>query len=142
MQEVSKKKSLEKANYPQPKSSPIKGEVKGTVETTSLHVICHRFFFLPQFFFGNICLKFINSLALYLSDDGKSLIRKCVGKGLQPAASPTKQKSQTNIHDSLMWTEKYKPKVPNDIIGNQSLVCFLSLFPVLTYQFLALSISV
>ncbi|XXG69159.1 hypothetical protein AAC387_Pa06g2095 [Persea americana] len=82
VQEVSKKKSLEKANIPQPRSSPLK-EVK---------------------------------------DDGKSLIRKCVGKGLQPAASPTKKKGQTNIHDSLMWTEKYKPKVPNDIIGNQSLV--------------------
>ncbi|XP_071709614.1 replication factor C subunit 1 isoform X2 [Rutidosis leptorrhynchoides] len=34
--------------------------------------------------------------------------------------SPGKLKKQTV--SSLPWTEKYKPKVPNDIIGNQSLV--------------------
>lgn len=27
----------------------------------------------------------------------------------------------------LPWTEKYRPKVPNDIIGNQSLACVLIL---------------
>ncbi|XP_058084970.1 replication factor C subunit 1 [Magnolia sinica] len=53
---------------------------------------------------------------------GKSSIRKCAAKGLDSHASPAKQKAQANIHDSLTWTEKYKPKVPNDIIGNQSIV--------------------
>lgn len=78
---------------------------------------------------------FLNSCALCWSDDGKSLIRKCAEKGFQSGVSPTKQKGQTNIRDSLMWTEKYKPKVPNDIIGNQSLVCFLLCFPVSIVQF-------
>ncbi|XP_020533153.1 replication factor C subunit 1 isoform X2 [Jatropha curcas] len=36
--------------------------------------------------------------------------------------SPAKQKERTNICSSLPWTEKYRPKAPNDIIGNQSLV--------------------
>ncbi|XP_024987690.1 replication factor C subunit 1 [Cynara cardunculus var. scolymus] len=36
--------------------------------------------------------------------------------------SPAKRKKQTVGNSSLPWTEKYKPKVPNDIIGNQSLV--------------------
>ncbi|KVH97442.1 AAA+ ATPase domain-containing protein, partial [Cynara cardunculus var. scolymus] len=38
--------------------------------------------------------------------------------------SPAKRKKQTVGNSSLPWTEKYKPKVPNDIIGNQSLVFY------------------
>nr|XP_043623103.1 replication factor C subunit 1 [Erigeron canadensis] len=38
-----------------------------------------------------------------------------------PGVSPAKRKKQI-VGSSLPWTEKYKPKVPNDIIGNQSLV--------------------
>ncbi|XP_062171503.1 replication factor C subunit 1 isoform X2 [Alnus glutinosa] len=37
-------------------------------------------------------------------------------------ASPAKRKTQTAEKNALTWTEKYKPKVPSDIIGNQSLV--------------------
>ncbi|KAK9943191.1 hypothetical protein M0R45_008809 [Rubus argutus] len=37
-------------------------------------------------------------------------------------ASLDRRKEQTTKHSALTWTEKYKPKVPNDIIGNQSLV--------------------
>ncbi|KAK0572618.1 hypothetical protein LWI29_034376 [Acer saccharum] len=36
-------------------------------------------------------------------------------------SSPAKRKDQ-NIHHSLPWTEKYRPKVPNEIVGNQSLI--------------------
>ncbi|PRQ32858.1 putative replication factor C subunit 1, P-loop containing nucleoside triphosphate hydrolase [Rosa chinensis] len=37
-------------------------------------------------------------------------------------ASLARRKEQTTEHSALTWTEKYRPKVPNDIIGNQSLV--------------------
>lgn len=43
-------------------------------------------------------------------------------KDLTAGASPAKQKSRTAEFSNLTWTEKYRPKVPNDIIGNQSLV--------------------
>lgn len=43
-------------------------------------------------------------------------------KGGTPGPSPAKQKGQATEPARLPWTEKYKPKVPNDIIGNQSLV--------------------
>ncbi|TKY67003.1 Replication factor C subunit 1 [Spatholobus suberectus] len=36
--------------------------------------------------------------------------------------SPSKQAKPKTVHSSLMWTEKYRPKDPKDIIGNQSLV--------------------
>ncbi|KAL5708986.1 replication factor C subunit 1 [Ranunculus cassubicifolius] len=36
--------------------------------------------------------------------------------------SPAKRRQETTDRGSLTWTEKYKPKVPNEIIGNQSLV--------------------
>lgn len=38
------------------------------------------------------------------------------------STSPAKKKVQPIDRFSLAWTEKYRPKVPNDIIGNQSLV--------------------
>ncbi|XP_031254201.1 replication factor C subunit 1-like [Pistacia vera] len=37
-------------------------------------------------------------------------------------ASPVKKKKQNIQDSSLTWTEKHRPKVPNDIVGNQSLV--------------------
>jgi hypothetical protein len=48
-------------------------------------------------------------------------------------ASPAKRKTQTAEKNASTWTEKYKPKVPSDIIGNQSLVCalFLIFLPLL-----------
>ncbi|KNA12520.1 hypothetical protein SOVF_124880 [Spinacia oleracea] len=36
--------------------------------------------------------------------------------------SPAKKKDLSKQGPSLTWTEKYKPKVPNDIVGNQKLV--------------------
>ncbi|XP_020100068.1 replication factor C subunit 1 [Ananas comosus] len=41
---------------------------------------------------------------------------------VKATASLDKRKAQTRDRSSLIWTEKYRPKVPNDIIGNQSLV--------------------
>ncbi|KAG5517231.1 hypothetical protein RHGRI_037851 [Rhododendron griersonianum] len=44
-------------------------------------------------------------------------------KGPTASASPAKQKVHIKKGDVLLpWTEKYRPKVPNDIVGNQSLV--------------------
>ena len=38
------------------------------------------------------------------------------------SASTNNQKSKVVDRGSLQWTEKYRPKVPNDIVGNQSMV--------------------
>ncbi|KAF7805771.1 replication factor C subunit 1 [Senna tora] len=38
------------------------------------------------------------------------------------ASTLVKPKAESSLQSSSMWTEKYRPKVPNDIIGNQSLV--------------------
>lgn len=40
-------------------------------------------------------------------------------KSLIPNTSSVMQKKQS----ATPWTEKYRPKVPSDIIGNQSIVC-------------------
>ncbi|PIA54206.1 hypothetical protein AQUCO_00900631v1 [Aquilegia coerulea] len=50
-----------------------------------------------------------------------SRANKAAPKRVVSNASPVKRKGTTGS-DSLTWTEKYKPKVPNDIIGNQSIV--------------------
>lgn len=51
-----------------------------------------------------------------------SPVKNPINKGRGQGDSPAKKKSQSTEHPSLSWTEKYKPKVPTDIIGNQSLV--------------------
>lgn len=38
------------------------------------------------------------------------------------SASADKQKPKIVDRGSMQWTEKYRPKVPNDIVGNQSMV--------------------
>ncbi|KAF9595445.1 hypothetical protein IFM89_000363 [Coptis chinensis] len=49
--------------------------------------------------------------------------KKVDPKGMASGASYAKPKGEAlGRGGSLTWTEKYKPKVPNDIIGNQSLV--------------------
>ncbi|KAK3038253.1 hypothetical protein RJ639_030862 [Escallonia herrerae] len=53
---------------------------------------------------------------------GNSSAKSVITKDKSPGASLTKRKGQTLVHTSLSWTEKYRPKVPSDIIGNQSLV--------------------
>ncbi|KAJ9189320.1 hypothetical protein P3X46_000630 [Hevea brasiliensis] len=54
--------------------------------------------------------------------EGNSLKTNVNRKDSTTGASPLKQKEQTIKHSSLPWTEKYRPKAPTDIIGNQSLV--------------------
>ncbi|XP_074309592.1 replication factor C subunit 1 isoform X2 [Silene latifolia] len=55
------------------------------------------------------------------NDGGSSATKSMVVK---PAAgpSPAKRKNLSKEGASLTWTEKYRPKVPNDIVGNQVLV--------------------
>lgn len=53
---------------------------------------------------------------------GNSLATNVANKGLTTGASPAKRKTQTVEKNALTWPEKYRPKVPSDIIGNQSLV--------------------
>ncbi|XP_057808112.1 LOW QUALITY PROTEIN: replication factor C subunit 1 [Salvia miltiorrhiza] len=43
-------------------------------------------------------------------------------KGLASISASSKRKNQSSPQTLLSWTEKYRPKVPNDIVGNQSLV--------------------
>ncbi|KAI3412462.1 Replication factor C subunit 1 [Psidium guajava] len=43
-------------------------------------------------------------------------------QGLASGSCAALKKDQITKPSSLTWTEKYRPKVPNDIIGNQSLV--------------------
>jgi hypothetical protein len=38
------------------------------------------------------------------------------------SASGDNQKAKCIDRGSMQWTEKYRPKVPNDIVGNQSMV--------------------
>ncbi|KAM2279650.1 hypothetical protein ACFX1S_040464 [Malus domestica] len=53
---------------------------------------------------------------------GSLLASSASGKQLQSDASLARRKKQTTEHSTFTWTEKYRPKVPNDIVGNQSLV--------------------
>ncbi|CAM8899507.1 unnamed protein product [Rhodiola kirilowii] len=57
-------------------------------------------------------------------DDGetKASFKTMPSKALTSTSSPVKKKIPTSNQASLTWTDKYRPKVPNDIIGNQSLV--------------------
>ncbi|CAN0923373.1 Replication factor C subunit 1 [Linum grandiflorum] len=52
---------------------------------------------------------------------GNSSTQGATNKGPAKAVTPLKRK-QSVEHSSLPWTEKYRPKVPNDLVGNQSLV--------------------
>ncbi|XP_022765613.1 replication factor C subunit 1 isoform X3 [Durio zibethinus] len=47
---------------------------------------------------------------------------KKLSKSPSKSVSSAKQRGQPIQHSSLTWTEKYRPKVPNEITGNQSLV--------------------
>ncbi|KAJ6827135.1 replication factor C subunit 1 isoform X2 [Iris pallida] len=48
--------------------------------------------------------------------------KKSTAKTVPLSASPKNRKGKTGENNSLTWTEKYRPKVPNEIIGNQSIV--------------------
>ncbi|KAI3886012.1 hypothetical protein MKX03_003593 [Papaver bracteatum] len=51
-----------------------------------------------------------------------SLEKKTPPKGLAQGVAPAKWKTQAGGDSSLTWPEKYKPKTPDDILGNQFLV--------------------
>ena len=52
-----------------------------------------------------------------------SLAKIAANKGMISGASVARQSGQSTQPSALTWTEKFRPKVPGDIIGNQSLVC-------------------
>ncbi|GMN58993.1 hypothetical protein TIFTF001_028063 [Ficus carica] len=51
-----------------------------------------------------------------------SASKNVANKSLASGANLDRKMIQTAQHSALTWTEKYRPRVPNDIIGNQSLV--------------------
>ncbi|CAA6667946.1 unnamed protein product [Spirodela intermedia] len=55
-------------------------------------------------------------------DQASKLSTKVATKRSIPPISPIKRKGEDSGANRVTWTEKYKPMVPNDIIGNQSLV--------------------
>ncbi|XP_008790185.1 replication factor C subunit 1 isoform X2 [Phoenix dactylifera] len=61
-------------------------------------------------------------LKVEAKDQVGSVGRKDAAKIVKSSTSPDKPKIQSADRSSLTWTVKYRPKVPDDIIGNQSLV--------------------
>lgn len=51
-----------------------------------------------------------------------TLAPKAPSERMKTGASPAKRKGQNIQQSSLTWTEKYRPKTPNEIVGNQQLV--------------------
>ncbi|KAL6966691.1 replication factor C subunit 1 [Sarracenia purpurea var. burkii] len=66
--------------------------------------------------------KSLQNVELKKNQAGDSSAKSVALKHPIPSAAPAKRKGQSREDAFLPWTEKYKPKVPNDIIGNQSLV--------------------
>ncbi|KAK9750602.1 hypothetical protein RND81_02G207800 [Saponaria officinalis] len=54
--------------------------------------------------------------------DGESSSSKSKALKPAPSVSPAKRKNQSKEGASMTWTEKYRPKVPNDLVGNQAIV--------------------
>lgn len=52
----------------------------------------------------------------------KAPVKSTPSKVSSSSSTPVKKKVPTTNQSSVPWTDKYRPKVPNDIIGNQSLV--------------------
>ncbi|KAJ8440901.1 hypothetical protein Cgig2_022757 [Carnegiea gigantea] len=55
-------------------------------------------------------------------DNGGDLSTKNKASRSSLGASPAKKKDFSKEGAALPWTEKYRPKIPNDIVGNQSIV--------------------
>ncbi|GMH01818.1 hypothetical protein Nepgr_003657 [Nepenthes gracilis] len=62
------------------------------------------------------------NLVLPEDQSGNSSAKSVPSKAVTSGVSTAVQRGQTTEHVSLTWTEKYRPKVPNDIIGNQSII--------------------
>ncbi|XVF82647.1 hypothetical protein PTKIN_Ptkin16aG0065700 [Pterospermum kingtungense] len=65
--------------------------------------------------------KSANSASLPKKSPQKVEVKK-LSKCPSASVSSAKQREQPIRHSSLTWTEKYRPKVPNEITGNQSVV--------------------
>lgn len=62
-------------------------------------------------------------------DSSSSAMAKgAANEGLTSGTSVARGRLQSTQPSALTWTEKYRPKVPGDIIGNQSLVCITIIF--------------
>ncbi|TVT96853.1 hypothetical protein EJB05_57930 [Eragrostis curvula] len=56
------------------------------------------------------------------SADVSAMDKSTISKSNVASASGDIQKAKSIDRGSMQWTEKYRPKVPNDIVGNQSMV--------------------
>ncbi|TVU24912.1 hypothetical protein EJB05_27377 [Eragrostis curvula] len=56
------------------------------------------------------------------SADVSAMDKSTISKSNVASASGDNQKAKSIDRGSMQWTEKYRPKVPNDIVGNQSMV--------------------
>jgi replication factor C subunit 1 len=61
-------------------------------------------------------------LDLKSSAEASAVDKSIASKSNVTSASAENQKAKKIDHGSMQWTEKYRPKVPNDIVGNQSMV--------------------
>lgn len=69
-------------------------------------------------------------MTLILVPLSSTYLASCIGnpslaelsKSPSASVSSAKQREKPIQHSSLTWTEKYRPKVPNEITGNQSVV--------------------
>jgi len=61
-------------------------------------------------------------LDLKSSAEASAVDKSIASKTNVTSASAENQKAKKIDRGSMQWTEKYRPKVPNDIVGNQSMV--------------------
>ncbi|GJN25335.1 hypothetical protein PR202_gb13151 [Eleusine coracana subsp. coracana] len=104
----------EKLQKSQTKSSPAKVEKRGRSE---LNFQCFYSFLLaltPTVQFSFLLTK--------SKAEGSAVDKSTISKSNVAIASASgdNQKVKSIDRGSMQWTEKYRPKVPNDIVGNQS----------------------
>lgn len=61
-------------------------------------------------------------LGLKSSAEASAVDKSITSESKVASASADNQKAKNIDRGSMQWTEKYRPKVPNDIVGNQSMV--------------------
>lgn len=61
-------------------------------------------------------------LGLKFSAEASPVGKSIASKSNVANASAENRKAKNIDRGSMQWTEKYRPKVPNDIVGNQSMV--------------------
>lgn len=79
-------------------------------------------------YFLNIDISHVVDAYAYLDfeflavDQVSAMGKSTPSKSNKESNSTNNQKVKVVDRGSLQWTEKYRPKVPNDIVGNQSMV--------------------